>query len=131
MSSKKLLLISILMVMILAVGLFLIIRPVGVGEAQYGRALDHGAARAVGIEAIFSQPDNFLGEEIIVTGEVGQVCATSGCWIILHENGYSLYVQFFDFTVDLPAGKKVLVQGELRIQNGVPYLAGKGLEISE
>ena len=96
----------------------------------YGNPIDKAKGQTVEIAKIFSDSNQYVGKKVIVEGKAGQVCQTSGCWLLLTDgDNNQLYVQFYDFTVRLGTGTKLMVQGELRTQNKVPYLVADGLEV--
>ena len=96
----------------------------------YGNPIDKAKGQTVEIANIFSDSNRYVGKKVIVEGKAGQVCQTSGCWLLLTDGGNNqLYVQFYDFTVRLGTGTRLRIQGELRTQNKVPYLVADGLEV--
>ncbi|UNC93678.1 DUF4920 domain-containing protein [Candidatus Contubernalis alkaliaceticus] len=112
--------------------LFVVISLMGCSIGQkkkYGQPIDSESGQLVEIESLFADTQNYQGKNVIVEAKVVQVCQASGCWIIVSEGAEQLFVQFYDFTVTMSAGTPIRVQGEIRIRNQVPYLAGQGLEV--
>ncbi len=95
----------------------------------YGAAIDPKKGEAVELSKVFANPKAYEGKNIIIYGETGMICRTAGCWLMLKNNANQILVQFFTFTVRPSVGSKIRVQGVLKLQNDVPYLAADGLEI--
>lgn len=133
MSKKALLLFSLAVLAAAAAGYF-ILRPAGAkatvkASSGYGQPLDAQKGRVTELAKIFADPAGYKGKNVIVEGKAGQVCQASGCWLILTDGANQLFVQFYDFTVNLRPGTRIRVQGEIGLQNGAPFLAGSGLEV--
>jgi hypothetical protein len=109
--------------------MLLINRPTAVSQKAYGAPIDMNKGNTAELSSLLNEPMLYSGSNVIVQGRTGQVCRSSGCWLIITDGVNQLFVQFYDFTVQLPPGSPVRVQGELRMQNQVPYLAGEGLEV--
>jgi len=129
MSKKMLFLLSVAIVAGLTAVLLLTSRPAGVVKKAYGSPIDAGKAEIVELSSLSAYPTAYYGTKIIVEGQTLQVCKSSGCWMLMTDGENQLFVQFYDFTVNIPSGSPVRVQGELRIQNQVPYLVGEGVEL--
>jgi hypothetical protein len=127
MSKKAILWLSLGTIAVICAAFF-VFKPVATARA-YGSPIDYAKGIEVPFEKVFSNTENYVEKEIIVEGKVAQVCQTSGCWLILTDGANQLLVQFFDFTVKIKPGTNAKVQGQLRVQNGAPYLPGRGLEI--
>lgn len=95
----------------------------------YGAPIDLKKGQQVTLAQIFVDPAAYEGKNVVIEGQAGQICQTSGCWVMLTDGGNQLFVQFYTFTVRPPKGARLRVQGVLKSQNKVPYLAGEGLEI--
>jgi len=96
---------------------------------NFGAAIDATKGSAATLSEIFANPDGFEGKNVILKGQAGQICQASGCWVMLTDGTNQLFVQFYSFTVRPPKGSTLRVQGVLKTQNKVPFLAGEGLEI--
>ncbi|KAF0155372.1 MAG: hypothetical protein FD159_2199 [Syntrophaceae bacterium] len=96
---------------------------------KFGAPIDAKKGSAVTLNQIFINPAGYEGKNVIVESQAGQVCQTSGCWVMLTDGMNQLFVQFYSFTVRPPKGSTLRVQGVLKLQNKVPFLAGEGLEI--
>ncbi len=126
--SGKTLLLSSAVVGALALVAFFAARGAG-GSAKYGAPIDSAGVDTVELASLFANTQAYVGRKVIVEAQAGQVCQTSGCWIMVTDGANQLFVQFYDFTVKLRPGTRVRVQGEVRIQNNAPYLVGQGLEV--
>lgn len=98
-------------------------------ENRYGKPIEPDRVETVSLAAIIGDPGRYAGQTVIVEANTGQVCRSSGCWLFITDGSNSLYIQFYDFTVNLSSGTPLRVQGEVRMQNQVPYLAGEGVEV--
>jgi len=96
---------------------------------NFGAPIDAKKGSAVTLNQIFTNPADYEGKNVILEGQAGQICQTSGCWVMLTDGTNQLFVQFYSFTVRPPKGSTLRVQGVLKTQNKVPFLAGEGLEI--
>lgn len=96
---------------------------------SYGTPIDGNKGSAATLAQIFANPSAFEEKNVILEGQAGQICQTSGCWVMLTDGTHQLFVQFYSFTVRPPKGSTLRVQGVLKTQNKVPFLAGEGLEI--
>lgn len=99
------------------------------GNDTYGSAINTKQGITAEFDEIFNDISAYEGKNIILEGKVGQVCKSSGCWIILTNGEKQLYIEFYTFTANFSVGTKVRVQGTLKLQNMVPYLVADGLEI--
>lgn len=128
-TAVSILIVVILLLPLLATGYRLLGSSSAARENQFGKSIDSGRGEATTLADVTADPDRYAGRTVIVEGNVGQVCRSSGCWLILTDGSASLYVRFYDFTVNLSSGIRLRVQGEVRVQNQVPYLAGQGVEV--
>ena len=119
-----------LMVAAVALVLTLVQAPTAGGKERfYGKPLEEKAGQAVALPELFARTGEFVEKKVIVEGQIGQVCQTSGCWITITDGTNQLFVQFYDFTVRLKPGTKVRASGQVRMRNRAPYLAAQGLEV--
>ena len=73
---------------------------------------------ATPIQAILSAPEKYLGKDVMVEGEIAQVCQMRGCWITVKDasSPTSIMVKVDDGVIVFPkngAGKMVMAQGKL------------------
>ncbi len=95
----------------------------------YGEDFDNSDYENVAIDRIINNHGEYTGNgSVIVTGEIIQVCPTAGCWLMISDGKNSLFVEFFDFTVDIPNRTEITVMGDVRLRDGRPYLVGRGLK---
>ena len=101
----------------------------GSGVKLYGEDFDINDYENVTIDRIINNHGEFTdGGSIIVTGEIIQVCPTAGCWLMMSDGTNSLYVDLFDFTVDIPSRTEITVKGDVRLRDGQPYLIGRAVK---
>lgn len=128
--SKKALLLLSATVIVAAIAAGFVVSGKSGGTIKYGAPVDTADAEEVELASLFASPQDYAGKNVIVNAQAGQVCQSSGCWITVTDGVNQLFVQFYDFTVKgLRPGSKVRVLGQVREQNGAPYLVGQGLEI--
>ncbi len=83
------------------------------GDTAYGG--DITLEQVTPLTALYAEPTAFSGQEVLVSGQVTEVCQEKGCWLALDAgNGEALIVRFKDHAFTVPkdlAGKTVQVQG--------------------
>ncbi len=70
----------------------------------------------VSLTALVEQGDTWLGEPVLVTARVSQVCQKKGCFFIAQEGNTVLRVSFKDYGFFVPtdiSGRRVTMAGEL------------------
>ena len=70
----------------------------------------------LGLEKLFHSPDKFLNEEVLISGNITEVCPMRGCWINVKDNNSDLQirVKVTDGKIVFPlsaVGSSVKVQG--------------------
>jgi co-chaperonin GroES (HSP10) len=69
------------------------------------------------ISEIISNPSEYLGEKVLIEGEILSVCEMAGCWMeVANEEGDKIRVKVKDGDIVFPKdgiGKKALVEGEV------------------
>jgi len=95
----------------------------------YGKPIDLKKGQQVTLAQIFAEPGKYEEKNIILEAKTGLICQASGCWVMLTDGTNQLLAQFYTFTVRPPKGSAIRVQGVLKTQNKVPYLATESLEI--
>lgn len=73
---------------------------------------------ATPVKAILSQPEKYLGKDVMVEGEITQVCQMAGCWVMIKDDSSAepIMVKVPDGVIVFPrdgAGKKIAAQGKL------------------
>jgi len=126
--SKKVLF-SALLLALIAFAAWQLFAPPASQAGAYGRPIDLQAGESVSLAAVLANPLDYEGRNVIIEAKTGQVCRSSGCWLILTDGSDNLQVQFYDFTVFLNSNQLVRVQGEVRLRNQQPYLVGSGVEV--
>ena len=127
MSGKIIMFISAVLLIITAVVLFSL-QP-GRDAQIYGSSLEEGDYLEIQLSSILENTGEYTGKNIVLEGSIREVCGTSGCWIIINDGSHQLFIQFYDFTVNLSPGTRVQVWGELRQKQDNPYLAGQGMKV--
>lgn len=69
------------------------------------------ASRAVLLSEILDSPRTASGTEVVVRGRIGEVCRSSGCWLVLQE---SVDGSFHEILVDLAPSAGFTVPQEVR-----------------
>ena len=94
----------------------LIALPLLAEEVKLGKPI--AVKSATPIKDILSQPDKYLGKDVLIEGEITEVCQNMGCWINVKDASTSevIQVKVDDGVIVFPkdgAGKKVVAQGKL------------------
>jgi hypothetical protein len=82
--------------------------------------------RAIDLEAVVRDPDQYGGEPILLRGRISDVCQKKGCWTILQQGEASVRVRFKDYAFFLPvdsSGKQAYVEGVVRVETLSPTAA--------
>ena len=81
----------------------------------FGTALDESLA-SVTLAALVEDGNSYLGEPLLLTARVSQVCQKKGCFFIAQDGGTILRVSFKDYGFFVPtdiSGRRVTMVGEL------------------
>lgn len=102
-----------------------LISTASAGE-YYGEKFDT-KANATDIAQLLGADDKKVGKDILVTGKIGKVCQSSGCWFEFSGTPESTRVTFKDYSFTIPKDsedKTVLVHGQL-VQKEISVSAQK------
>jgi hypothetical protein len=85
-------------------------------KVQLGAGVTLAETTAVG--AILDEPEKYVGREVVVDGEVADVCQAAGCWLELRaaEGGRTLKVKVEDGEIVFPKdsrGARARAQGKV------------------
>jgi RecJ-like exonuclease len=99
----------------LAVGVVLAL-PLMAAELKLGKPLD--IKTATPITDILANPEKYLGKDVMIEGEITNVCQNQGCWIDVKDASSAevMQVKVNDGEIVFPkdsAGKKVAAQGRV------------------
>ena len=81
----------------------------------FGEPLDETLGE-VSLTALVDDGENYLGEQVLVTARISQVCQKKGCFFIAQERNTVLRVAFKDYGFFVPtdiSGRRVTFAGEL------------------
>ncbi len=81
----------------------------------FGSPLDE-TREAVSLSALVADSETYVGQPVLVTARVSQVCQKKGCFFIAQEGQAVLRVSFVDYSFFVPtdiSGKRVTMAGEL------------------
>lgn len=81
---------------------------------KYGETLTLTAT--TDISEILSRPEDFVGQRVLITGEIADVCQKKGCWIDLISGNEKIRVKVEDDVIVFPTtakGKIAVVEGVL------------------
>lgn len=81
----------------------------------FGTALDESLTD-VALATLIESADSYLGEPVLVTARVSQVCRKKGCFFIAQDGADMLRVSFRDYGFFVPtdiSGRHVTMAGEL------------------
>jgi hypothetical protein len=100
--------------------------PLLVGGTARPEALpegdDFGAGltlvRPTPLAEIMHDPARFAGENVLIHGQVTEVCQKKGCWAVIREGDEHVRVRFKDYGFFLPkdcVGAKAYAQGSISV----------------
>lgn len=72
------------------------------GAAVYGQNWPKAKMEAVSIETAMAQPENYMQNNHLISGNVTKVCQKKGCWMILTEGDAFARVDFNDHAFLIP-----------------------------
>ena len=91
------------------------ISEISFAQEKYGK--DITLEEKTDISEILSNPSEYLGEKVLIEGEILAVCQMAGCWMeISNETGEKIKVKVKDGEIVFPkegVGKTALVEGEV------------------
>ena len=104
---------SVCAILVLAL---LVALPLMAAEKKLGKGVSIKTATPV--KDILADPQKFLGKDVMVDGEMTQVCQMAGCWVMVKDASSEepIMVKVPDGVIVFPkdgAGKKIAVQGKL------------------
>jgi len=82
---------------------------------SYGKGVTL-AAEPISLKEAIKRQAEFDGKDILVKAEVGQVCQSKGCWIVLKDGDAQVRVTFKDYSFFVPkdsAKQMAVVQGRI------------------
>ena len=105
-------------------------------SAAYAKPQTFGEAissrQVTAIKDILSNPKAFEGKKVTIEGTIAVECP-SGCWFYLKvaEGNAAIYVDIgkSGFAIPQKKGSKILVEGEVLLQNNQPMIQGRGVEL--
>ena len=71
-------------------------------EGQYGEVIS--LEMSTSIDSIFSNPEKYIGSNIMIEGTISEVCPLRGCWIVVDdkESDSSIRVKVTDGVIVFP-----------------------------
>ncbi|MBZ5498620.1 MAG: DUF4920 domain-containing protein [Acidobacteriia bacterium] len=95
---------------------FLTSLPLLAAEQKLGKGVT--IKTATPIKTLLSEPEKYVGKDVLIEGEITSVCQMQGCWIMVKDASSSepIMVKVDDGVIVFPkdgAGKKVTAQGKL------------------
>lgn len=75
--------------------------------------------RVTPLAEVFSQPERFADEPILVSGRITDVCQKKGCWTLLRDGDAEVRVRFKDYGFFLPKdcrGQQAFVEGRVQVK---------------
>ena len=89
--------------------------PAGEGQwAKFGAPVD--GKTVVPAETLLSDPKAYVGQNIVVSGRVADVCSKAGCWMVIAEGDSTMHIRMKDHAFSVAkdgAGSDCRVQGEV------------------
>jgi hypothetical protein len=90
--------------------------PLLAGEQKLGKGVTIKIATPV--KALLSEPEKYVGKDVMIEREITKVCQMEGCWVMVKDASSSepIMIKVDDGVIVFPkdgAGKKVMAQGRL------------------
>jgi hypothetical protein len=87
------------------------------GANVYGEKWQESDSK-IEIKTALTSADEYVGKEIIFAGNISKVCQSSGCWMILEQNGEFARVDFNNHAFFIPkdSSGKAEVFGKLNLK---------------
>ena len=94
----------------------LIAPPLLGSEQKLGKGVTIKTATPV--KALLAEPEKYLGKEVMIEGEIAQVCQMQGCWVMVKDasSAEPIMVKVDDGVIVFPkegAGRRISAQGKL------------------
>lgn len=95
---------------------------------QYGKPIENRTVTP--LSTVLKEPESFHEKTLTLAGKIVRQCPT-GCWIDIQQGSALIHVDFnpSGFAIPQSLGKRILVEGQIRNQNGQTTLIGKGAEL--
>ena len=101
------------------------------GERRFGEIL--AGITVIPVQALIRDAASHAGKEVQLQGRIVDVCPVSGCWFVLEDSSAAIFVDLKESASwTLPhrvKGMPAVVQGVVRLRDGEPVIAGRGVEL--
>jgi hypothetical protein len=101
---------------LLAVGVLVLVAPLGVGETKFGTGVN--LKDSTSIKALVEKPASYVGKTVRVDGVATAVCSAMGCWMAVaaegDEKGATVRIKVDDGVIVFPMtakGRRVSAEG--------------------
>lgn len=95
--------------------LTILISSISSAQEKYGNEIT--LSKKTGISEIITNPDDYLGEKVLIEGKIISVCQNMGCWMeVAGEKGNKIRVKVKDGEIVFPKdgmGRTAVVEGEV------------------
>jgi len=81
----------------------------GPGRLEFGEPVDETRARS--LSDVLRDPESIEGAAVVVSGRIGEVCTTAGCWFVLQDVDHG---KVYDLFTDLKGGATFTVPKSIR-----------------
>ena len=97
-------------------------------KANYGQEISNYATTPIG--DILKDQGSFEGKIVTIQGVIDTECPT-GCWFNLKDDTGLIYVDLgpFGFAIPQIVGRRVTVEGKVKINERTAMLMGRGVEL--
>jgi hypothetical protein len=117
-------------ILLIVATLSLLTAACGIKPAQYGQQIYNRKLTA--IKDILANPRAYEGKAVTIEGRIANECST-GCWFFVKvaNEDISIYVDTGNsgFAIPQNVGRKILVEGAVKIKERGPMIQAKGVEI--
>ena len=97
-------------------------------DKEFGQAIEQTSVTK--ISGIMGSPSSYQGKTVRLEAKIISECPT-GCWFNLNDSTGMIYVDLnpSGFAIPQKVGSSVIVEGTVKIRDGIPYIVGKGVVI--
>lgn len=102
---------------------------VGCGDTPHRQGREVGSGRQIPVAEVLRSPEQYSGQEILLSGTIVEVCPTSGCWADLEDERHRVRLEFASFTLQhSDKGRRVRLLGKLKERSDPPVISTYGIE---
>ena len=111
------------------IGFIVLILGCSKQKEEYGSRISN--KKIVTIESILENAKQYENEKVVIEGKITSECP-SGCWFNLNSEGNNVIRVDLNpggFAIPQIIGKKVVVEGKVKVDGETPEVIGEGVKI--